>query len=153
MQRSFDGDTIAEPATGEEMRMKRSGWVAVLAAAAVTAWGTQGAFDEMEQAKNSEIDKLRSQRGVLDSQVQNLQSQKSALEQQKASLEQQQGTLERQQADLRKQIDALEQQKAQLQSASRQTLSQYDALVQNLTEEVKKGQLQVRQYRDMLTVD
>lgn len=126
--------------------MKRTGWVAVLAAAVVTACVSQGTFDEMEAAKNSEIDKLRSQRGVLDSQVQNLQSQKAALEQQ-------QGALEAQQADLRRQIEALEQQKAQLQTASKQTQSQYDDLVRNLTEEVKKGQLQVRQYRDMLTVD
>src|SRR5207244_10811637 len=37
---------------------------------------------------------------------------------------------------------ALEQQKAQLLVATQQNTSQYDALVRNLTEEVKKGQLQ-----------
>src|SRR5207247_9888580 len=79
------------------------------------------------------------QRGTLQEQVQGLQSQKTSLEQQ--------------QADLRRQIDALEQQKAQLLTASQQNTSQYDSLVKNLTEEVKKGQLQVRQYKDMLTVD
>src|SRR4051794_8456516 len=135
------------------MRMKRSGLGAVLAAVVVTACVSQGAFDEMEVAKNKEIDSLRSQRGVLDSEVQNLRTEKAGLERDRASLQQQQGALETQQADLRKQIEALEQQKAQLQNAGRQTQSQYDALVKNLTEEVKKGQLQVRQYRDMLTVD
>jgi len=72
---------------------------------------------------------------------------------QRSGLEQQKTSLEQQQADLRKQVDALEQQKAQLLTASQQTLSQYDSLVRNLTEEVKKGELQVRQYKDMLTVD
>src|SRR3981081_1215697 len=85
-------------------------------------------------------------RGGRNEKVQALQAQLSGLDQQKMSLEQQQ-------ADLRKQIDALEQQKAQLLTASKQTQSQYDSLVRNLTEEVKKGELQVRQYKDMLTVD
>src|SRR5258708_35599662 len=82
---------------------------------------------------------VQKQRGGLQEQVQSLQSQKTSLEQQ--------------QADLRKQIDALEQQKTQLLTASKQTQSQYDALVRNLTEEVKKGELQGGQDKDMLTVD
>jgi chemotaxis protein MotB len=127
--------------------------VAVLAAAIAAGCVSQGSYDELEVVKNREIDALRSQRGVLQAQVQNLESDKAALEREKGTLAQQQGSLEQQQADLRRQIAALEQQKAQLESASKQTRSQYDALVQNLTEEVKKGQLQVRQYKDMLTVD
>ncbi len=100
---------------------------------------SQGTYDKLEADKNQEIGALQKQRGTLQEQVQGLQSQKTSLEQQ--------------QADLRRQIDALEQQKAQLLAASQQNTSQYDALVRNLTEEVKKGQLQVRQYKDMLTVD
>ncbi len=100
---------------------------------------SQGTYDKLEADKNQEIAALQKQRGGLQEQVQGLQSQKTSLEQQ--------------QADLRKQIDALEQQKAQLLTASKQTQSQYDSLVRNLTEEVKKGELQVRQYKDMLTVD
>ena len=105
-----------------------------------------GEYEKLEAEKNQEIAALQKQRGALQEQVQALQSQRSGLEQQKTFLEQQQ-------ADLRRQIDALEQQKAQLLTASQQTLSQYDSLVRNLTEEVKKGELQVRQYKDMLTVD
>jgi chemotaxis protein MotB len=93
---------------------------------------SQGTYDKLESEKNQEITALKKD--------------KTALEQQKASLEQQQ-------AESKKQIAALEQQKAQLQTASQQDKSQYDALVRNLTEEVKKGELQVRQYKDMLTVD
>lgn len=93
---------------------------------------SQGEYDKLQADKNAEIAGLKKDR--------------TALEQQKTSLEQQQ-------AESKKQIDALEQQKAQLQTASQQDKSQYDALVRNLTDEVKKGELQVRQYKDMLTVD
>src|SRR5260370_25521545 len=110
-------------------------------AAAFMAGGcvSQGTYGQLEADKNQEIGALQKQHSGLQDQVQALQAQRSGLEQQ--------------QADLRKQIDALEQQKAQLLTASQQTLSQYDSLVRNRTEEVQKGELQVRQYKDMLTVD
>ena len=107
---------------------------------------SKGEYEKLEADKNQEINSLQSQRGGLQDQVDSLQSQRSALEQQKVSLE-------RQQADLRKQVDALEQQKTHLLTASQQKQSQYDSLVRNLTEEVKKGELKVRQYKDMLTVE
>jgi len=124
-----------------EMNGRRLHAAGAVVAAAVMAGGcvSQGTYDKLEEDKNQEIGALQKQRGELQDQVQGLQSQKTSLEQQ--------------QADLRRQIDALEQQKAQLMNASQQTLSQYDSLVRNLTEEVKKGELQVRQYKDMLTVD
>ncbi len=130
------------------MNRRRLHAAGAVLAAAFMAGGcvSQGTYDKLEADKNQEIGALQKQRGGLQEQVQVLQSQRSGLEQQKASLEQQQ-------ADLRRQVDALEQQKTQLLTASQQTLSQYDSLVRNLTEEVKKGELQVRQYKDMLTVD
>ncbi|HZT63831.1 MAG TPA: type VI secretion system protein TssL, long form [Burkholderiales bacterium] len=109
--------------------------VAFIAAGCVS----KGDYEKLEADKNQEIAALQKQRGGLEDQVKGLQTQKSSLEQQ--------------QADLRKQVDALEQQKTQLLTATQQDKSQYDALVKNLTEEVQKGQLQVRQYKDMLTVD
>ena len=111
----------------------------VVAAVMVGGCVSTGEYEKLEAEKNQEIAALQKHRGGLQDQVQGLQSQKTSLEQQ--------------QADLRRQIDGLEQQKAQLLAASQQNTSQYDALVRNLTEEVKKGQLQVRQYKDMLTVD
>ena len=123
--------------------MKGSGLHAVGAAlaGAFTLCGcvSTGTYEKLEADKNQEIAALQKQRGTLQQQVQTLQSQRSALEQQ--------------QADLSRQIAALEQQKTQLLTATQQDKSQYDSLVRNLTEEVKKGQLQVRQYKDMLTVD
>ena len=106
---------------------------AVIAAAFMMAGCvSKGDYEKLEEDKNQEITALQKQRGGLQEQVQGLQSQ---------------------QADLRRQVDALEQQKTQLLTASKQNQSQYDALVRSLTEEVKKGELQVRQYKDMLTVD
>lgn len=130
------------------MNRRRLHVASVAVAAALTGGGcvSKGEYEKLEADKNQEIAALQKQRGGLQEQVLGLQTQRSGLEQQKTSLEQQQ-------ADLRKQIDALERQKAQLLTASQQTLSQYDSLVRNLTEEVKKGELQVRQYKDMLTVD
>src|SRR5437762_5465509 len=125
------------------MEMKGSGLHAVGAAlaGAFTLCGcvSTGTYEKLEADKNQEIAALQKQRGTLQEQVQTLQSQRSALEQQ--------------QADLSRQIAALEQQKTQLLTATQQDKSQYDSLVRNLTEEVKKGQLQVRQFKDMLTVE
>ena len=113
----------------------------VVFAAALTAGGcvSKGEYEKLELEKTQEISALQKQRDELQEQVLGLHSQRLRLEQQ--------------QADSRKRIDALEQQEAQLRTASQQKLSQYDSLVKNLTEEVKKGELQVRQYKDMLTVD
>lgn len=82
-----------------------------------------------------------------------LAQERASLEKQKIALEQQKNALEEQRAELQKQVDTLEQQKAQLLAASKETQSQYDNLVRNLTDEVQKGQLQVRRYKNMLTVD
>ena len=111
----------------------------VIAAVFMAGCVSKGEYEKLEAGKNKEIDELQKQRSGLQEQMKGLQSQKTSLEQQ--------------QADLRKQVDALEQQKTQLLTATQQDKSQYDALVRNLTEEVKKGELQVRQYKDMLTVD
>jgi chemotaxis protein MotB len=51
------------------------------------------------------------------------------------------------------QVGSLEQQTAALLKASQQRQQQYDALVLGLSQEVEKGQLQVRQYQNMLAVD
>jgi len=113
--------------------------VVFAAAFALAGCVSKGDYEKLEGDKNKEIDALQKERGGLQDQVKNLQSDRTTLTQQKALLE--------------SQVSALEQQKTQLLTATQQDKSQYDALVRNLTEEVKKGQLQVRQYKDMLTVD
>jgi len=54
---------------------------------------------------------------------------------------------------LHEKLSACEQQKDSLQNTSQQTQKQYEALAQNLSQEVEKGQLQVKQYRNMLSVE
>ncbi len=121
--------------------------VAVVAAALVLGGCvTQETFDKAQGEKAQEISALQEQRATLERQMRELQ-------QQKASLESDRAALERDQAKLKAQNEALEAQKQQLLDASRKSQSQYDSLVANLNQEVQKGQLQVRRYKDMLTVD
>lgn len=75
-----------------------------------------------------------------------LQSEKSALQEQLAAME-------KEKSSLQQQIAALEGQKAALQATSQENQAQYDALVKKLSAEVERGQLQVRQYKNMLSVD
>lgn len=127
---------------------------AVLAAAlAGSGCVSKGEFEKLASDKNSEIDALQRQRSALEQEKQELQSQRSALERQQADLRSQLATLQSQRSQLERERDELARQKGELEAASKQTRSQYDGLVKNLTEEVKKGQLQVRQFKDMLTVE
>jgi chemotaxis protein MotB len=123
--------------------MNKSGlWVVgSVIAAALIAGGcvSKSDFEKLQADKNQEIDALAKEREALAQQTRELQSQRAALE--------------KQQSDLRTELANLERQKSQLEAANQQTKSQYDGLLSNLNEEVKKGQLQVRQYKDMLTVE
>jgi len=56
-------------------------------------------------------------------------------------------------ATLKQQVTASEKEKADLAESKRQSQAQYDALVRKLSAEVQRGQLQVRRYKNMLTVD
>ena len=123
------------------MNKSRLQFVGSVIAAGLIAGGcvSKSEFEKLQAEKNQEVDALQKQRDALEQQTRQLQSQRSALE--------------KQQADLRAEIDSLQRQKSQLETANQQTKSQYDGLLSNLNEEVKKGQLQVRQYKDMLTVE
>lgn len=114
--------------------------IAVLAVA-FTASGcvSTGAFEKMQTGKNDEIKALQQQNEVL--------------AQQKTAADQDNATLKQQNLATQQQVGSLEAQKAALLAASQQRQQQYDALVQGLSKEVEKGQLQVRQYKDMLAVD
>ncbi|MDH4285176.1 MAG: OmpA family protein, partial [Gallionellaceae bacterium] len=103
---------------------------------------------------------LDQKKAALEQQVSALVKRKSELEQQSAqlekdkiALEQQRSSLESQNTAIQQQVSNLEQQKAALLAASQSRQQQYDELVKNLSQEVEKGQLQVRQYQNMLSVD
>jgi chemotaxis protein MotB len=121
--------------------------VAVLAAAFITSGCVStGTFEKMQAGKNEEISTLQQQKA-------DLEKQKAAVEQDNAALRQQNASCQQQNTSMQEQVGFLEQQKAALLAASQQRQQQYDALVKDLSKEVEKGQLQVRQYKDMLTVD
>ncbi len=121
--------------------------IAVLAAGLITSGCVStGTFEKMQAGKNDEIATLQQQKAALE-------NQKIAVEQDNAALKQQIASHEQQNTAMQEQVGWLEQQKAALLAASQQRQQQYDALVRGLSKEVEKGQLQVRQYKDMLTVD
>ena len=105
-----------------------------------------GTYEKMETGKNQEIAALQKEKSTLEQQKGNLEKDNTGLSQQIAALEQQKSAAQQQ-------VASLEQQKTSLMATSQQTQKQYEALVQGLSKEVEKGQLQVRQYKNMLSVD
>ncbi len=105
-----------------------------------------GDFEKMKAGKDGEIKTLQLQN-------EDLTQQKALLEEQKAALAGKNTTLEQKYMATQHQVGTLEEQKAALLAASQERQQQYDALVQNLSKEVEQGQLQVRQYQNMLAVD
>ena len=128
------------------MDKRHLGSAAVAAALVLGGCVTQGTYEKLEAEKAKEIESLQSQRSALEQQLGDLREQRAALEKDKTSLE-------REQAALRAENEALDRERMKLLETSKQSQSQYDALARELKEEVQKGQLQVRQYKDMLTVD
>ncbi|MGH8709630.1 MAG: OmpA family protein [Burkholderiales bacterium] len=135
--------------------MKHTHLCAAAAAAALVLGGcvTQGTYEELQAQKNQEVAALESERAALETQRAGLAQQVRILQEQRAALESEKVAIEGQQAELLKQVNVLEVQKSKLMSASQQSQQQYDAVVANLSDQVQKGQLQVRRYKDMLTVD
>lgn len=112
---------------------------ATAAALALGACVSTGKYEKLEADKNKEIA--------------NLQQQTSTLESERTALSDQIAGLSKEKTSLQEQIAALEKEKTALQSSSQQNQEQYDALVKKLSAEVERGQLQVRQYKNMLSVD
>ena len=96
---------------------------------------------------------LQQNKAALEDQKKTLEQQKTTLEQDNAGLKQQIASLEQKNTAMQEQVGSLEKEKSSLVAASEQRQQQYDALVQGLSKEVEKGQLQVKQYKNMLAVD
>ena len=127
----------------------------VVLAAGLIAGGcvSSGTFKKMETAKNEEIATLEQEKASLSREKSSLEQRNAELKQQVSSLDQQAAALEQQKAAVQEQVGSLEQEKAALVAANQQRQQQYESLVQGLSKEVEKGQLQVRQYKNMLSVD
>jgi len=138
------------------LNMKRylSIGLAVLAAGFIASGCvSSGTFKKMETAKNEEIATLQSHKTALEQQKKILEQQKAQLENDNKAVKQQVDSLTQQNASMQKEVGSLSQEKAALVAANQQRQQQYDALLQGLSKEVEKGQLQVRQYKNMLAVD
>jgi chemotaxis protein MotB len=142
------------------MRYLRVGVVVLASAFIASGCVSSGTFKQMEAGKNREIAALQQEKAsleqkksLLDQQNAELKQQVSSLDQQKATLEKQKAELEQEKAAAQQQVGSLEQEKAALLANSQQRQKQYEELVQGLAKEVEKGQLQVRQYQNMLSVD
>jgi chemotaxis protein MotB len=110
--------------------------IAVIAAACfMSGCVSTGTFEKMQAGKNEEIKALQQQKTALE-------QDNAALKQDNTALKEQNATHMQQNAVIQQKVGSLEQQQ-----------KQYNALVQGLATEVQKGQLQVRQYQNMLTVD
>jgi chemotaxis protein MotB len=111
-----------------------------IAVALMTAAGLAGCVS------SGKFKKLEAEQAVL-------QNEKSALEKQTADLTQANNQLKADIDRLNSQTASLAAERDSLQKTHEQTVSQYDAVVSELSQEVEKGNLQVRQYKNMLTVD
>lgn len=112
-----------------------------------------GTYKKMEAMKNNEVSTLQQQNTALETQKKALERQNTTLQQQIASLEQKTTEMKQQVGSLDQQVGSLQQQKESLLTASQKQQKQYESLVQDLSKEVEKGQLQVKQYQNMLTVE
>ena len=106
----------------------------------VTAAGLAGCVS------SGKFNKLKAEQAVL-------QNEKSALEKQTAELTQSNTQLKADIDRINAQTAVLTAERDSLLKTHEQTVSQYDAVVNQLSQEVEKGNLQVRQYKNMLTVD
>jgi chemotaxis protein MotB len=89
-----------------------------------------------------------------------LKAEQATLQEEKTALQAQQDQLTKDNGALKADIDRLKTDTASLtaerdslRATHQQTVSSYDAVVQQLAQEVDKGNLQVRQYKNMLSVD
>jgi chemotaxis protein MotB len=133
----------------EDIRMKkqlRFGFIILAVMIIASGCVSTGTFEKMQADKNGEIAALQKSRA-------DLETQKKGLEEQKGKLEQDNAAMKQQNAALDQKNKAAEQEKAALLAANQQRQQQYDSLVQGLSKEVEKGQLQVRQFKNMLAVD
>ncbi len=81
------------------------------------------------------------------------QASQKQLQKQLADAQAKSAGLEQQVSDLGKNNEALNQEKEALKKTSEESKNQYDSLVNGLQQEVQQGQLQITQYKNMLTVD
>jgi chemotaxis protein MotB len=114
--------------------------IAILAAGVIaSSCVSSGTVKKMEADKKEEITVL--------------QNDEAALKKENSDLKQQVSSLKQQNEDIQWRASLLAEDKARLMAHNRGIQKQYEALLQDLSKQVEKGQLQVKQYKNMLSVD
>lgn len=90
---------------------------------------------------------------VSSSRFNQLQAQRSLLQNERDALQKQTDQLAQDNAALKSDVARMTAERDALKKTHEEAVSQYDAVVNKLSQEVNKGNLQIRQYKNMLTVD
>ena len=121
----------------------------ILVAAGLSGCVTASKYRELE----AERDILHTEQERLSQDISQLQGDLARLETETAALSAKRDSLRTEGDSLRQERDSLEEERDALKKAKEQAASHYDALVSQLSQEVKKGSLQIKRYKNMLSVD
>jgi chemotaxis protein MotB len=128
--------------------------IAVLAAGMiVSGCVSSGKYTKMEKAKNDEITALQQEKSKVEQQRTALEQKNTELEKVNDGLKQQISSLDQHYTSAQQQVRSLQQENASLVSSSQRQQEQFEALVKDLSSEVQKGELKVKQYKNMLSVE
>ncbi len=101
----------------------------------------------------SRYSELETQRDILQTEQERLTRDISKLQDDLGQLRSEADALAAKRDSIRMAADSLESERDALKKAQAETVSHYDALVSQLSQEVKQGHLQIKRYKNMLTVD
>ena len=121
----------------------------ILAATGLSGCVTASKYRELE----AERDILHTEQERLTQDISKLQDDVGRLHSEADALAAKRDSLRLEGDSLRMERDELEGERDALKKAKAETVSRYDALVSELSQEVKKGNLQIKRYKNMLTVD
>ncbi len=126
-----------------------AGTVLVLVALGLVGWVGTTKYRRLE----AERDSLRAEKARLAQGVAKLEGDLSLLHSETGTLASMRDSIQQERDALQRERDAIRAERDSLRKAQAETVSHYDALVSQLSQEVNQGHLQIKQYRNMLTVD
>ncbi len=101
----------------------------------------------------SKYSELQAQRDVLETEQERLTRDIARLQEDLGQLHSEADAMAAKRDSIRMAADSLESERDALKKAQADAVSHYDALVSQLSQEVKQGHLQIKRYKNMLTVD
>ena len=118
------------------------------------ALGVAGRLGITEYGKvAAERDSLGAEKARLAQEITRLAGDIALLESKTGTLASMRDSVQKERDALQGERDAIRSERDSLRKAQAETVSHYDALVNQLSEEVNQGHLKIKQYKNMLTVD